>query len=233
MLVNAFARGAWAILAGLVVLGGCRSSADRIRVLEAEKANLARQNHDLRNDQANLRSKGLELEAELERERARRAAVEEATIHTPPASDDEGDLDAVKDLDGSDGIEVIEGPNGGATIVLASDITFRPGRADLNRRAETTLREVARAIAESGGYSDIRIEGHTDSDPIRKSGWRDNEELSLARAERVRAFLVNQGVQDDGLQVEGYGAARPIASNQTKEGKARNRRVEIVVVGKR
>lgn len=233
MLVNAFARGAWALLAALVVLGGCRSSTDRIRVLEAEKADLARQNHDLRNDQAHMKSKSLELEATLESEREKRLALEQATLRDrPAAATEDGDMSPVKDLD-AEGLEVFANDDGGATIVLASDITFRPGRADLNREAEATLREVARAINESGGYSDIRVEGHTDSDPIRKSGWRSNEELSMARAEVVRAYLVNQGVGETGVQVNGFGARRPIASNTTREGKKRNRRVEIVVVGDR
>ncbi len=121
--------------------------------------------------------------------------------------------------------------DGGATITLASDITFQAGRSDLNRSAQTSLQRVAAALKrERTNIHEVRIEGHTDSDPIRRSGWKNNEELSLARAGSVRKFLVAQGIEEDLLAVEGYGPTKPVASNSSNEGKAKNRRVEIVLV---
>ena len=77
----------------------------------------------------------------------------------------------------------------------------------------------------------VRAEGHTDSDPIRKSAWRDNLELSEARARAVASFMVGRGgLPRDHVESVGYGERRPVAANTTREGKARNRRVEIVLL---
>ena len=119
--------------------------------------------------------------------------------------------------------------DGGSTIVLASDVTFRPGRADLNKDATRALGQVAASLKNVQQIGKIRVEGHTDADPIKKSGWKDNRELSLARANQVRRYLVSQGISEDLLSVEGFGEAKPIASNKTEAGKAQNRRVEIIL----
>ena len=75
----------------------------------------------------------------------------------------------------------------------------------------------------------IGIEGHTDNQPIAKSGWKDNWELSLARARSVLTTLVAHGVAPNRIAATGYGEYRPISSNDTAKGRAKNRRVEIVV----
>ena len=126
-------------------------------------------------------------------------------------------------------MKVVDDGNGGAAIVLASDVTFRAGKADLSKRAITTLQRLARALKESRGIQSVRVEGHTDSEPIKKSGWKNNEELSTARADSVRRYLVAAGVNETILTVEGLGATQPVASNGTAAGKAQNRRVEIIL----
>jgi chemotaxis protein MotB len=73
------------------------------------------------------------------------------------------------------------------------------------------------------------VVGHTDTDPIQKSSWKDNLELSAQRALSVARYLMEHGIPDKQLRAAGCGPARPVASNATAEGKARNRRVEIVV----
>jgi len=75
----------------------------------------------------------------------------------------------------------------------------------------------------------IDIVGHTDADPIKKSKWKDNWELSTQRALSVVRYLIKRGIPEDRIRASGCGAARPIASNATVSGKAKNRRVEIVV----
>ena len=72
----------------------------------------------------------------------------------------------------------------------------------------------------------IRITGHTDG----LGNTRDNLELSLSRARAVRDYLVEMGVDQSRLEVEGMGARRPLATNDTPEGRARNRRTEIEVI---
>ena len=75
------------------------------------------------------------------------------------------------------------------------------------------------------GGKQIRVEGHTDSDPIKVSRWKSNQELSVARADAVKKYLVSKGVDANEVSVAGFGSDRPKSSD-----KAQNRRVEIVVV---
>ncbi|MHC4549510.1 MAG: OmpA/MotB family protein [Planctomycetota bacterium] len=239
MLVNAYAR-AGLVLVVAVVLAGCRTNTDRIRVLEAEKADAERRNRELKHAQAELRAERIKAEGTAESARARADALEtqlEMMRAREPQDGEAGpetvemiDVTALRQAFEGTGADITDRDDGGATIVLPSDITFRAGRADLNRRAQETLRRVARALKEVHGFDRLRIEGHTDSDPIKKSGWKDNRELSLARASKVRMFLVAQGLDEGLMTVEGHGSDQPIAANTTAAGKARNRRVEIVLV---
>ncbi len=235
---NTFGRTAMVLGFGiLVVLGGCRATTDRIRVLEAEKADLERRNTGMRGEIAENRSHLMDAQSKAEAEEARRLAAErEAELwrnRQPPTSTPEPT--ATVDTEGlrrrmPKGVDVVDRADGGTSIILASDITFRPGQADLNRSAEKTLGRVLRALQETEGITTLRVEGHTDSDPIRKSGWRSNEELSLARAKSVQRYLLKHGMTKSTLSVQGYGAGRPVESNTTAAGKAKNRRVEIVVL---
>ena len=120
--------------------------------------------------------------------------------------------------------------NGQMVISIPSEITFRSGRADLSDGGRKALLQVARTLEReypAGGYY---IAGHTDSDPIKKSRFASNRELSLARAMAVLTYLVEEcGVSDASCAVVGHGEYQPLAANDTDANKARNRRVEIVV----
>lgn len=240
MLVNGFVRaGGMLVLAALVTVTGCRSNTDRIRVLEAEKAESERENQELQHQQSELRGNVIRAEGDAETERARSEALEaklelmrNQPRETEPTPTVRIDVDALRRAFAGTAVVVNQRDDGGATIILASDITFKAGRADLNNRAQSTLARVATALKEVEGFDELRIEGHTDSDPIRKSGWTSNEELSFARASTVRKYLVAKGVNETALGVEGFGSARPAASNKSPEGKARNRRVEIVLIAR-
>lgn len=235
--MTALVRGGLALMAATLLLtGGCRASKDRIRVLEAEKADAQRRNMTLRSQNADVSAKLMQAESKAESEEARRKAAElelellkENSAEAPAPEHTTVDIGGLRSRLGPNA-EIHENADGGATIILASDITFRPGRADLNRSAEATLSRVVRALKETDGVRSVRIEGHTDSDPIRKSGWSDNKELSLARAKRVRMYLVANGINEEVLEVEGRGASVPVESNATKAGKAKNRRVEIILM---
>ena len=77
----------------------------------------------------------------------------------------------------------------------------------------------------------IRIEGHTDNVPISKSGWKSNWDLSAARAVSVLHYIVDEhNIEPTRLSATGYGEYHPVDSNETKEGRQRNRRVEIVIL---
>lgn len=223
-------------LGALLQTTGCRSSTDRMRVLEAEKADAERRNQQMKQKEAEMRAQMVKAEGDAESQRAKAEALEArlALANNRDAGASGGskiDITALKRQFDGTGVQVMEREGGGATLVIASDITFNPGQADLNRKAEATLGRVVRTLKETKGLGRIRVEGHTDSDPIRKSGFKSNEELSLARATSVQHFLVAQGIDETVLDVAGYGDEKPTASNDTPAGKARNRRVEIVLVG--
>jgi len=79
----------------------------------------------------------------------------------------------------------------------------------------------------------VGIEGHTDNQPIQYSGWKSNWELSAARALSVLHYLADEkGVAPVRLSAIGYGENQPVASNDTKEGRKENRRVEVVILPK-
>ena len=107
-------------------------------------------------------------------------------------------------------------------IELKQQVRFKPNRSVILSDSFELLRQVARALRDAPGVH-IRIEGHTDN----VGKLRKNMKLSQARADAVRDFLVRQGVDSRQIASEGYGPTRPIASNQTRAGKAANRRVEF------
>jgi flagellar motor protein MotB len=220
-----YGRYALVLGAGLVLTVGCRSAkTDRIRYLEAENAKVAAENRELSDGVAAERAAMLKEEARREAAeaelRATRARMDILNANRRSLSDD---------LSGEKGVAVGVDANGSDQILISSDITFRPGQATLTSGAEKTLAEVARVLKERP-YRAIRIEGHTDSDPIRKSGWASNKALSLERARMVQGALTRSGIPTSAIQVEGRGADDPIAENTTAAGKAQNRRVVITVL---
>jgi chemotaxis protein MotB len=115
-------------------------------------------------------------------------------------------------------------------ISIPSEITFSSGKAELSERGKDALTVVARTLLDDYPSAEYWIEGHTDSDPIKKSAYPTNRDLSLARSMAVLHYLVNDtGIPDGQCVVAGWGEYRPVAGNESNDGKAKNRRVEIVV----
>lgn len=104
-------------------------------------------------------------------------------------------------------------------------IEFASNSADIDTSSAQLVTSIANAAKACPGR--LRIEGHTDS----TGGDAKNQQLSQARAESVRAALAEKGVAASRLVARGFGSAKPIADNSTREGRARNRRIEIKVVG--
>ena len=121
-------------------------------------------------------------------------------------------------------------------VILPSSVFFSSGQATLKKKAKSSLTKVGSAIKNDFPNGTIRIEGHTDSDPIKRtrSIYASNWELSAKRAANVLHFLVEKcGLDSRGLYIAGFGEYQPIASNKTKKGKKQNRRVEIVILAAR
>lgn len=121
----------------------------------------------------------------------------------------------------------------GVVISLASDAFFQPDSADLNieETRETLLRLSEFLNIESLSDRRFRIEGHTDSSSIDGRGaWTSNWELSSMRAINVLHYMTDFGVAEKRFSVAGYADTRPFASNDTAEGRAYNRRVDVVIL---
>jgi chemotaxis protein MotB len=118
----------------------------------------------------------------------------------------------------------------GLVIILSDDILFDSGKAEVKRDAFPILNKVADIVKKKVPNKNIGISGHTDNVPITRSDWKSNWELSTARATNVLHYLESKGIPPKRLSATGYGEHRPIASNATVEGRAKNRRVEIVIL---
>jgi len=128
------------------------------------------------------------------------------------------------------GLDVAFDPTAGTiTVTLPNAILFSPGKASLKKTSVAELDHVRSVLRQRYQGRNIDVVGHTDSDPIRKSKWKDNWELSAQRALTVLRYMTKQGIEAERVRAVAAGASRPIASNATSSGKARNRRVEIVV----
>ena len=119
----------------------------------------------------------------------------------------------------------------GLVITVVGDLLFDSGKAKIRTEAFSLLTKVSGILKDNMAQFNIGIEGHTDNVPIKQSGWKSNWELSTARALSVLHYLANdQGISPERLSAIGYGEYRPLTSNETKDGRKQNRRVEIVIL---
>jgi len=112
----------------------------------------------------------------------------------------------------------------GVVITLSGSVLFATNQSSLLAIAKDKLDQVASAL-QGQGFKTIVVQGYTDS----RGNAADNERLSLKRAQSVRDHLVSKGLPSEKVTAEGLGASKPVADNGTADGRAENRRVEIVV----
>ena len=122
------------------------------------------------------------------------------------------------------GVAVTQTTDNQLMLNIPSDISFAVGRSDIQPNFAPVLDQFAMGLR-NNPYSDVRIVGHTDS----TGSEAVNNPLSVDRAASTRNYLVNRGVDGRRIAIDGMGERYPIASNDTAEGRARNRRVEIFV----
>jgi len=126
----------------------------------------------------------------------------------------------------------VEMQSKGLVITFVSEVLFDSGKARLRKDSYSKLDKVAGVLNTTVADLNVGIEGHTDNKPIKRSGWKSNWELSTARALSVLHYLSDKNVSEPRLAAIGYGEYKPVASNDTKEGRQKNRRVEIVILPK-
>jgi outer membrane protein OmpA-like peptidoglycan-associated protein len=148
-----------------------------------------------------------------------------------PDSADEcpGEKENFNDFQDEDGCP--DDPNqrvvvGEDNIIIMDQVNFATNQAKILSDSYPTLDEVARVLKENPQLERVRIEGHTDD-----RGSADyNQKLSQRRANSVRKYLIERGINPDRLEAVGYGESQPIADNDTEEGRAKNRRSEFVIL---
>jgi chemotaxis protein MotB len=118
--------------------------------------------------------------------------------------------------------------SGRMVLALPADVLFDSGKSKLGARGRQALSDVGAVLGTLRGRR-FQVAGHTDDEPIRFSGFVSNWELSTQRALEIVAFLVKTGMPPEALSAAGYAEFDPVSPNDTPEGKAKNRRIEITL----
>ncbi len=120
----------------------------------------------------------------------------------------------------------------GLIISIADEDLFQPGAADINPRAYPMLSDIGLSLVDLPNF--VRVEGHTDNTPVRGGVFPSNWELSSSRASRIVRFLADKvHFPPERLCAAGYGEYRPSSTNGTPQGRAANRKIEIIVLKNR
>lgn len=115
-------------------------------------------------------------------------------------------------------------------INLSDKMLFKSGKAEISSRADEILGKIAKIIKSRPGL-DVMVEGYTDSQPISRNGIKDNWDLSVLRSTSVvRALQEKHGIDPNRLIAAGRGEHNAIASNETAEGRSKNRRTRIIIL---
>jgi len=123
---------------------------------------------------------------------------------------------------------------GAIKYTVNSDLLFAPGSWQMKPQGQQVIANLAKKLAPTQ-QNHLVVSGYTDNAAIgpglRQQGVTSNEELSQKRADAVMQYLISQGVRPDLVSAQGFGEASPVAQNDTAEGRAQNRRVELSLAG--
>jgi len=181
---------------------------DNRRIQETKNDDLARERFAM-----TLAERDAEL-AKMRRELDARAVPVPLPVPAPPI---------VRDEEFGKGTKTVETEEQ-VVITLQDTVLFDSGKADIKPAARGTLGKISDVIRDKYMSNRIEVVGHTDVQPIRRSSWKDNMELSVARADSVVRHLKSIGVDAPRLQASGRGEHEPVSTDWAK-----NRRVEIVI----
>ena len=190
------------------LLTGCNDSA------KTKVAMLTDENQELRN-QLEERDRALDATTSDLREANRMLREQQELMATQPVAE-------ANPFAGIEGVSTSVSGNE-VTVSMQGDILFDSGRASLRGSAKKSLDQIASVIKSNYPGKRIVVVGHTDSDPIRKSGYKSNYHLGFERGYSVRDYLISRGVNSEMVSISSFG---PDDSLDTK---SRSRRVEIVV----
>ncbi|HEY6723254.1 MAG TPA: OmpA family protein [Polyangiaceae bacterium] len=174
---------------------------------------VARTSEELALKQTQVAAQGAALATQGEQLRDEKALRADAEKRAAQAAEDLSKFASVK-----------QEPRG-MVITLSGGVLFTSAKSDLLPAAQMKLNDVANALIKEDPISKIVVEGHTDS----QGSAAYNQDLSQRRAQVVRDYLVTRGIASDRITAQGFGPTRSVADNTSTEGRANNRRVEIIV----
>lgn len=148
-----------------------------------------------------------------------------SALQTEKAAREDAEKRAAQALADLQKIASVKKEDRGMVITLSGGVLFKTDKSELMPAAMAQLNQVAEALVRNNPDSRITVEGHTDSQGMASH----NKELSQKRAESVATYLASRGIAPDRIKAVGQGPDKPIADNKSVEGRAQNRRVEIIV----
>jgi len=222
------ARGMVLAAASCLAVGCCDQEKKQIGYLSNQNAELGKARADLQAQLASARGRESDLTAQIDSRgleitalKTENADLKQSMAAAPPAPP-----------------APPTAPRGGERTVyfasVGSDVLFSAGSATLTPAGKKELDRIASDIRSRHPGLTVRVVGYTDSDPIvrTKNLWQDNLDLSCNRAMAVTRYLESKGLKAANIETIGMGATHFVASNGTKDGKAKNRRVDIAVVNR-
>jgi len=212
------------VILSLTMVGCAKKEKEQIALLQDQCNGLSNQNTELRAELAQAKTREGELEAQIE---AKNLEIERKNQQI-------ADLKAKQaDATGRTGAGWDVGKFADR-ITVGSDILFASGSARLTAAGRRALDKIAADLKRSYPGMPVRVYGYTDSDPIKRTKklWQDNLDLSANRAMAVTRYLVGKGIEAEAIETVAMGATHFVAENNTRTNKAKNRRVEIVVIKK-
>ena len=209
-------------LVALLASGGCNDQKQRIFQLESQCNDLVNRNKDLEEQVTLADLRADELGLQLGR---KDIVIDEKDAEIARLKGQAGERPASEPAEGWKKTPL------GDMVTVGSDILFSSGRATLTRSGMSRLAQIASDIRRQYAGLRVRVYGHTDSDPIKRTRrlWHDNLDLSANRAMAVARYLVSKGISAKTIESVAMGQHHPVAANRGS-GKAKNRRVEIIVV---
>ncbi len=205
-----------AAIAASGFLAGCNSAQkDELSMLREENAQIAMQRDEARGALESSEAERRRLEIENNSLQGRLNEMPPVVAATPVAPGPGMDLPA--------GVTA-EDRNGTIVLTIEGDILFDSGRATLRPEAKRTLDKVVSEINKNYPNNQLRLAGFTDTDPIRKSGFKTNYHLGFERAFSVGEYVISKGVKDSRIEYSSFGPHQP------RKTKKESRRVEIAIV---
>lgn len=214
----------FAAVVSVLWLAGCVSSSshktavaakeEQIKLLEEQMMSAAKDRGQLKNTVEEMRKALDEMRAREEEQKKRLQEFQDLTARFKKL------IDA-----GTLSVRIIDGK---MVVSLGSDVLFSSGSAKLSAQGTQTIKEISAQLANIG--KSYQVEGHTDDVPIATAMFPSNWELASARALTVVKTMIDAGMPTERVSAASFGKFHPIADNKTKEGKASNRRIEIVIV---